>query len=45
MIEAYRLVREDITDLQLALIGSMALDDPEGWDMFREVSTPPSTTR
>ena len=38
VIEAYRLVREDITDLQLALIGSMALDDPEGWDIYREVS-------
>ena len=38
VIEAYRLVREEITDLQLALIGSMALDDPEGWDIYREVS-------
>ena len=38
VIEAYRLVREEIGDLQLALVGSMALDDPEGWDVYREVS-------
>ncbi len=38
VIEAYRLVREEVGDLQLALVGSMALDDPEGWDVYREVS-------
>jgi trehalose synthase len=38
VIEAYRLVRGEIADLQLALVGSMALDDPEGWDVYREVS-------
>jgi trehalose synthase len=38
VIDAYRLVREDIGELQLALVGSMALDDPEGWDVYREVS-------
>ncbi len=38
VIEAYRLVRGEIPDLQLALAGSMALDDPEGWEVYREVS-------
>ena len=35
VIDAYRLVREEIADLQLALVGSMALDDPEGWEVYR----------
>lgn len=38
VIDAYRIVREQIGDLQLALVGSMALDDPEGWDVYREIS-------
>jgi trehalose synthase len=33
VIAAYRLAREEIPELQLALVGSMALDDPEGWDL------------
>jgi len=32
VIDAYRIVKEDLPDVQLALIGSMASDDPEGWD-------------
>jgi len=38
VIDAYRLVREEVGDLQLALVGSMALDDPEGWDVYRQVT-------
>ncbi len=38
VIDAYRLVRGEIGELQLALVGSMALDDPEGWDVYRQVS-------
>ena len=38
VIDAYRLVREEIGDLQLALVGSMASDDPEGWEVYRQVS-------
>ena len=34
VIDAYRLVREEIPDVQLALVGSMATDDPEGWEFF-----------
>jgi len=31
VIEAYRIVKREIGDLQLVMIGSMASDDPEGW--------------
>jgi trehalose synthase len=34
VIDAYRLVKEERDDVQLALVGSMASDDPEGWDFF-----------
>jgi trehalose synthase len=37
VIEACRLAREEVPDLQLALVGSMATDDPEGWDMYRAI--------
>jgi trehalose synthase len=37
VIEAYRLARAEVPGLQLALVGSMALDDPEGWDLYREL--------
>jgi trehalose synthase len=37
VIAAYRLVREEVPGLQLALVGSMALDDPEGWEMYRAI--------
>ena len=38
VIAAYRLVREEIAGLQLALVGSMALDDPEGWEVYGQLS-------
>jgi trehalose synthase len=31
VIDAYRIVKEQIPEVQLALVGSMASDDPEGW--------------
>jgi trehalose synthase len=34
VIDAYRIVKEQRDDVQLALVGSMASDDPEGWDFF-----------
>jgi len=37
VIAAYRLAREKVPALQLALVGSMALDDPEGWGVYRQV--------
>jgi trehalose synthase len=32
VIDAYRLVKDAVPDVQLALVGSMAHDDPEGWE-------------
>jgi trehalose synthase len=34
VIDAYRLVKEEYPEVQLALVGSMAHDDPEGWDYY-----------
>ncbi|MBD0338522.1 MAG: glycosyltransferase [Thermoleophilia bacterium] len=34
VIDAYRLVKARHPDVQLALVGSMAHDDPEGWDYY-----------
>src|SRR5690606_10512183 len=28
---------EEFPDIQLALVGSMALDDPEGWDIYQQL--------
>jgi trehalose synthase len=35
VIDAYRIVKEQLPEVQLALVGSMATDDPEGWDFFQ----------
>jgi trehalose synthase len=37
VIQAYRLVKEEVPDVQLALIGAMAGDDPEGWELLDRV--------
>jgi trehalose synthase len=34
VIDAYRLVKEQASEVQVVLIGSMAHDDPEGWDYW-----------
>jgi trehalose synthase len=34
VIDAYRVVKEAQPEVQLALVGSMATDDPEGWEFF-----------
>jgi trehalose synthase len=34
VLEAWRALREWRDDVQLALVGSMAHDDPEGWDYY-----------
>ena len=36
VIDAYRDVTKEVPDAQLALVGSMATDDPEGWDFFQQ---------
>src|SRR2546426_5515554 len=34
VIDAYRIIKQQLPEVQLALVGSMASDDPEGWDFF-----------
>ena len=34
VIDAYRIVHEELPEVQLALVGAMATDDPEGWQYF-----------
>ena len=34
VIDAYRIVKQEVPEVQLVLIGSMAHDDPEGWDYW-----------
>src|SRR5215203_253700 len=34
VIDAYRRTKAEWPDVQLALVGSMAHDDPEGWDYY-----------
>jgi trehalose synthase len=34
VVDAYRLVKKEIPSVQLALPGSMASDDPEGWILY-----------
>jgi trehalose synthase len=34
VIDAYRIAKAERPDVQLALVGSMASDDPEGWDFY-----------
>jgi trehalose synthase len=34
VIDAYRHVTQEMPEVQLALVGSMATDDPEGWEYF-----------
>jgi trehalose synthase len=36
VIDAYRIVKNEHPGVQLALVGSMATDDPEGWDFFQK---------
>ena len=36
VIEAWRLLRKNHPNVQLALVGSMAHDDPEGWDYYNQ---------
>jgi trehalose synthase len=36
VIDSFRLVREQHQGIQLALVGSMAHDDPEGWEYYNQ---------
>jgi len=37
VIQAYRLAKQELPQLQLALIGAMAEDDPEGWEIYNSI--------
>jgi trehalose synthase len=37
VLEVWRRVRETFPTLQLALVGSMATDDPEGWRVYERI--------
>ncbi len=37
VVEIWRNVRETFAELQLALVGSMATDDPEGWRVYEQI--------
>jgi trehalose synthase len=39
VIDAYREVKAERPEVQLALVGSMAHDDPEGWDYYSRTVT------
>ena len=39
VIDAYRIVKRTLPGVQLALVGSMATDDPEGWDFYNSTIT------
>ena len=34
VIDAYRIVKKEIPDLNLVMVASMASDDPEGWEYY-----------
>jgi len=36
-IDVYRLVQKEFSHIHLALVGSMALDDPEGWEIYEKI--------
>jgi len=38
VVDAYRTVKAQRPEVQLALIGSMASDDPEGWDYLEKLT-------
>ncbi len=37
VIQVYRAVKKEVPGVQLALVGSMASDDPEGWRLYKDV--------
>ncbi len=38
VIKAYKMVKESRPSIHLALVGSMALDDPEAWEIYSELT-------
>lgn len=38
VINAYKIIKKEIPEVQLCLIGSMAKDDPEGWHFYEKTA-------
>ncbi len=38
VIDAYRIAKKEVPDLQLLMVASMASDDPEGWHYYEKTS-------
>ena len=38
VIRAYQLAKEKVPEIQLAMVGTMAGDDPEGWEMLEKIN-------
>ena len=38
VVQAYRMAREHVPGLQLAMLGHLAMDDPEGWQIYGQVA-------
>jgi len=38
VIEVFRLAKQKVPGLQLALVGSLAGDDPEGWELYAAIN-------
>ncbi len=38
VIQAYRLVKEKLPGVQLAMVGAMAGDDPQGWEILEKIN-------
>lgn len=45
VIAVWRAARERVPSLQLALVGAMAGDDPEGWDVYARIEREAATER
>jgi trehalose synthase len=43
VIEAYRLAKREVPGLQLALVGAIAGDDPEGWQLLSRIQQEAAT--
>ena len=37
VIEVFKLVKKDVPGVQLALLGHLAMDDPQGWEIYNQV--------
>lgn len=37
VIACFRLLRQEVDGAQLAMVGSMAMDDPEAWSIYRQL--------